>query len=51
MIRGGKVVVIPHYINSNGPRGAVDPTLKAWYGFRDAIYIAKALEASHFGFK
>ena len=34
MIRNGKVVVIPHYINKNGPRSAVDPALKkAWYGF------------------
>ena len=34
MIRNGKVVVIPHYININGPRSAVDPNLKkAWYGF------------------
>ncbi len=34
MIRGGKVIVIPHYVNSSGPRGVVDPHLKkAWYGF------------------
>ena len=34
MIRNGKVVVIPHYINKNGPRSAIDPALKkAWYGF------------------
>ncbi len=34
MIRGGKVIVIPHYVNASGPRGVVDPHLKkAWYGF------------------
>ena len=34
MIRGGKGIVIPHYINASGPRGVVDPHLKkAWYGF------------------
>ena len=34
MIRGGKVIVIPHYVNVSGPRGIVDPHLKkAWYGF------------------
>ena len=34
MIRGGKVIVIPHYVNASGPRGVVDPNLKkAWYGF------------------
>jgi polyphosphate glucokinase len=33
MIRGGKVIVIPHYVSASGPRGAVDPRLKkAWYG-------------------
>ena len=34
MIRGGKVIVIPHYVNASGPRGVADPNLKkAWYGF------------------
>ena len=34
MIRDGKIVFIPHYINKNGPRGAVDQQLKkAWHGF------------------
>ena len=34
MIRNGKVIVIPHYVNHRGPRGIVDPHLKkAWYGF------------------
>ena len=34
MIRGGKVIVIPHYVNANGARGVVDPQLKkAWHGF------------------
>lgn len=34
MIRNGKVVVIPHYINTNGPRSSLDPKLvRAWYGF------------------
>ncbi len=28
MIRGGKVIVIPHYVNYRGPRGTVDPHLK-----------------------
>jgi polyphosphate glucokinase len=34
MIRDGKVVVIPHYINAGGPRTLVDPGLKnKWFGF------------------
>ena len=34
MIRDGKIVFIPHYINKNGPRGAVDQQLKkAWHSF------------------
>jgi polyphosphate glucokinase len=45
MIRGGKVIVIPHYINANGPRGAVDPTLKkAWYGFEMQSILQKRLK-------
>ena len=27
MIRGGKVIAIPHYVNASGPRGVVDPHL------------------------
>ena len=34
MIRNGKIVFIPHYINKRGPRTALDPHLKkAWHGF------------------
>jgi polyphosphate glucokinase len=34
MIRSGKIVFIPHYINKRGPRTALDPHLKkAWHGF------------------
>ena len=34
MIRDGKVVVIPHYINAGGPRTVVDQGLKnKWFGF------------------
>ena len=33
MIRQGKVIVIPHYINKNGPRSLPDPKLKQeWFG-------------------
>ena len=32
MIRDGKIVFIPHYINKNGPRGAVDQQLKKELG-------------------
>jgi len=45
MIRNGKVVVIPHYINNNGPRSAVDPNLKkAWYGFDMQSILQKRLK-------
>ena len=45
MIRNGKVVVIPHYINTNGPRSAVDPNLKkAWYGFDMQSVLQKRLK-------
>ena len=45
MIRNGKVVVIPHYINANGPRSAVDPNLKkAWYGFEMQSVLEKRLK-------
>ena len=45
MIRNGKVVVIPHYINTNGPRSAVDPNLKkAWYGFEMQSVLEKRLK-------
>ena len=45
MIRNGKVVVIPHYINTNGPRSAVDPNLKkAWYGFDMQSILQKRLK-------
>ena len=45
MIRNGKVVVIPHYINANGPRSAVDPNLKkAWYGFDMQSILQKRLK-------
>jgi len=45
MIRNGKVVVIPHYINSNGPRSAMDPNLKkAWYGFDMQSLLQKRLK-------
>jgi len=34
MIRNGKIVFSPHYINKRGPRTALDPHLKkAWHGF------------------
>ena len=34
MIRAGKVVVIPHYVNPNGPRTRASNELKKlWYGF------------------
>jgi len=45
MIRNGKVVVIPHYINGNGPRSAMDPNLKkAWYGFDMQSLLQKRLK-------
>ena len=45
MIRNGKVVVIPHYINTNGPRSAVDPNLKkAWHGFDMQSILQKRLK-------
>ena len=45
MIRNGKVVVIPHYINSNGPRSVVDLKLKkAWYGFDMQSTLQKRLK-------
>ncbi len=45
MIRNGKVVVIPHYINTNGPRSAVDANLKkAWYGFDMQSILQKRLK-------
>ena len=45
MIRNGKVVVIPHYINSNGPRSAMDLNLrKAWYGFDMQSLLQKRLK-------
>jgi polyphosphate glucokinase len=45
MIRGGKVIVIPHYVNTSGPRGVVDPHLKkAWYGFDMQSMLKKKLK-------
>ena len=45
MIREGKIVVIPHYINKNGPRTAPDPQLKkAWYGFNIQEVLTKQLK-------
>ena len=45
MIRNGKVVVIPHYTNTSGPRSAVDPNLKkAWYGFDMQSILQKRLK-------
>ncbi len=45
MIRNGKVIVIPHYINHRGPRGIVDPHLKkAWYGFDMQTALNKKLK-------
>ncbi len=44
MIRDGKIIVIPHYINRSGPRSAVDQQLKkAWYGFDMQAGLAKKL--------
>jgi polyphosphate glucokinase len=44
MIRGGKVIAIPHYVNASGPRGAVDPHLKkAWYGFNMQSMLKKKI--------
>jgi len=45
MIRGGKVIVIPHYVNASGPRGVLDPHLKkAWYGFDMQAALNKKLK-------
>ena len=45
MIRNGKVIVIPHYVNHRGPRGIVDPHLKkAWYGFDMQTALNKKLK-------
>lgn len=45
MIRGGKVIVIPHYVNASGPRGIVDPHLKkAWYGFDMQTMLKKKIK-------
>ena len=45
MIRGGKVIVIPHYVNASGPRGVVDPHLKkAWYGFDMQTMLKKKIK-------
>ena len=45
MIRGGKVIVIPHYVNASGPRGVLDPHLKkAWYGFDMQSMLKKKLK-------
>ena len=45
MIRGGKVIVIPHYVNASGPRGVADPHLKkAWYGFDMQSMLKKKLK-------
>ena len=34
MIRDGKVIAIPHYINKRGPNSPVDLKLKSkWFGF------------------
>ena len=45
MIRGGKVIVIPHYVNASGPRGVLDPHLKkAWYGFEMQSMLKKKLK-------
>jgi polyphosphate glucokinase len=45
MIRDGKIVFIPHYINKSGPRGAVDQQLKkAWHGFDMQAGLQKKLK-------
>ena len=45
MIRDGKIVFIPHYINKNGPRSAVDQQLKkAWHGFDMQAGLQKKLK-------
>jgi len=45
MIRGGKVIVIHHYVNASGPRGVVDPHLKkAWYGFDMQTMLKKKIK-------
>lgn len=45
MIRGGKVIAIPHYVNAVGPRGVVDPNLKkAWYGFDMQAMLKKKIK-------
>ena len=45
MIRGGKVIVIPHYVNASGPLGVVDPHLKkAWYGFDMQTMLKKKIK-------
>jgi len=45
MIRDGKIVFIPHYINASGPRGVVDSHLKkAWYGFDMQTMLKKKIK-------
>jgi polyphosphate glucokinase len=45
MIRDGKVVVIPHYINAGGPRTAIDQGLKnKWFGFDMQSALKKKLK-------
>lgn len=42
MIRGGKVVVIPHYVNPHGPRTKASNELRhLWYGFDMQKALAK----------
>ncbi len=45
MIRDGKIIVIPHYINKNGPRSVVDQQLKkTWHGFDMQAGLQKKLK-------
>ena len=45
MIRNGKIVFIPHYVNKRGPRTALDPHLKkAWHGFDLQSTLTKKLK-------
>jgi len=45
MIRNGKIVFIPHYVNKRGPRTALDPQLKkAWHGFDLQSTLTKKLK-------
>jgi polyphosphate glucokinase len=45
MIRNGKIIFIPHYVNKRGPRTALDPHLKkAWHGFDLQTTLIKKLK-------